>query len=56
MKSTGEVEALRMAEATAEAEGTMELASGSPSEVVCVTWRMVWGLGLGFWREEGEKA
>jgi len=51
MNSTGEVEALRMAEARAEAEETMA-PSGSSSS--WDTWRSVW-LGLELASEEGEE-
>ena len=43
MNSTGDVEALRIAEATAEAEDDMA-SSGSSSSTD--TWRREWGLGF----------
>lgn len=56
MKSTGEVEALRIAEATAEAEGTMVCLGSSSDCVVWVTWQseseLGSGLGLRVWREK----
>lgn len=51
MNSTGEVEALRMAEARADAEETMAPSGSSAS---WETWRSVW-LGLELASEEGEE-